>query len=215
MSTLRIIGDVHGHYEQYVQVAKEAEYSIQVGDLGFEYDCLKQLDPNRHRVLAGNHDNYDRMDSGHWLGDYGAYNVPDFGNVFFVRGGHSIDRGKRLIGQTWWPQEEMSYGQLSEIIDVYKEAKPDFVISHECPASVTEIAFGMKTWDNEIIKPSRTSLLLQSLLEIHQPKHWVFGHHHRLYFGVHKTTGFICVPLLVSVNDGVKQLNQNGFVDIS
>ena len=35
---LRIIGDVHGHYDRYVKLAKKARHSIQLGDLGFDYD---------------------------------------------------------------------------------------------------------------------------------------------------------------------------------
>jgi hypothetical protein len=33
----RIIGDVHGKYDKYAHVATQAEYSLQVGDMGFDY----------------------------------------------------------------------------------------------------------------------------------------------------------------------------------
>ena len=42
MSIVRIIGDVHGKIGPYTHLIKDVEYSIQVGDLGFdaEYDLL-------------------------------------------------------------------------------------------------------------------------------------------------------------------------------
>lgn len=66
----RVIGDVHGHLDSYVQVAKKAHASFQVGDMGFNYDYLlkkkypghsspnEPLDSNRHVFIGGNHDNY-------------------------------------------------------------------------------------------------------------------------------------------------------------
>lgn len=55
---LRLIGDVHGHYDDYLRLARGAEYSIQLGDMGFNYAALNQLDPEHHQFVAGNHDNY-------------------------------------------------------------------------------------------------------------------------------------------------------------
>ena len=42
MSIIRIIGDVHGKIGPYTHLIKDVEYSVQVGDLGFdaEYDLL-------------------------------------------------------------------------------------------------------------------------------------------------------------------------------
>lgn len=57
-ASLVIIGDVHGRMDEYMHATRRAEWSLQLGDLGFEYDCLANVDPHRHRVVAGNHDNY-------------------------------------------------------------------------------------------------------------------------------------------------------------
>lgn len=54
----RVIGDVHGHLDSYVQVAEQARCSLQVGDMGFDYKGLDGLDPELHRFIGGNHDNY-------------------------------------------------------------------------------------------------------------------------------------------------------------
>jgi hypothetical protein len=206
---LRIIGDVHGRFDEYVKLANEAEYSLQVGDLGFDYDCLKQLDPARHKVLAGNHENYGRwgtekfihMQSGHWLGDFGIHEVPDFGKIFFVRGGFSIDFRYRKEGVDWFRDEELSYNQMQEALALFGALKPDFMFSHECPTDIAQAAWGDFYWDGELIRPSMTAKLLQQMWSLHAPKHWLFGHHHKVWSadlcGGHTTpTKFRCVPEL-------------------
>ena len=47
---LRVVGDVHGHIEQYQQVIWNAEASIQLGDMGFTYSKLEN-NPN-HKFLV-------------------------------------------------------------------------------------------------------------------------------------------------------------------
>lgn len=200
----RIIGDVHGHYDPYRLIAQDAEYSLQVGDLGFEYDILKKLDPEHHKVLAGNHDNYDKwgtekfihMQSGHWLGDYGVHTVPGFGDIFFVRGGFSIDWRYRTEGRSWWKDEEMDMSTLQKAIDLYIEVKPDFVVSHECPGELIDAVFGAKMWDGEWLRPSRTARALDAMWGNHSPKMWVFGHHHKAVTEEVRGTTFRCVPEL-------------------
>ncbi len=201
---MRFCGDVHGRHSDYLKLAQEAEYTIQVGDLGFEYYFLDNLDPEKHKVLAGNHDNYHKwntqkfiyMQTGHWLGDFGIFEVPDFGPIFFARGGFSIDWRYRKEGRDWWPDEEMSYEMMGKAVELYTEIKPDFVVSHECPGSIIDPIFGEKTWDGELLKPSMTAKMLDAMWEIHRPKTWVFGHHHRPADIELNNTRFVCLPEL-------------------
>jgi len=189
---LRIIGDVHGKHRSYLRLVQdgedqayaEPEHSIQIGDFGFDYKVLAGLDPERHKVLGGNHDNYDKVgDWPHFLGDFGVYTIPDFGDIFFVRGAWSIDQSHRTIGIDWWEQEELTLEQGEQALKLYEEVKPDFVISHECPINVVPhvtdpgaaFAFGHK---DAVIK-TRTSQLLQAMTSYHQPKIHFFGHYHR------------------------------------
>jgi hypothetical protein len=204
MTTFRIIGDVHGKYERYIEIAKAAKYSLQLGDLGFDYSCLDELDPDCHKVLAGNHDNYDKwgtskfihMQSRHWLGDFGVFDMPGFGNIFFVRGGFSIDWKYRKEGRTWFKDEELTYAKGQEALELYKQIKPDYMFSHECPGSLIDKAFGQKIWDGELLRPSMTANLLDSMWEAHKPKHWMFGHHHKAWNKKIKRTMFRCLPEL-------------------
>lgn len=207
MINFRVIGDVHGEYSRYLPLAKEAEYSLQVGDLGFDYSPIKELDPVKHRVIAGNHDNYSKYDTSkflaqteHFLGDYGVHTIPGFGEFFFVRGGRSIDWEYRIKGRSWWEEEELTYAEGLKALELYKKTKPQIVFSHECPTDVIEFVSGFKTWDGEPIMPSRTAHLLNSMLSEHQPKTWIFGHHHKDWQGVVKGTEFRCLGILSFVD---------------
>jgi predicted phosphodiesterase len=199
---LRIIGDVHGHFPEYINLAKEAEFSIQLGDLGFDYAPMVNLDPEKHRVIGGNHDNYTSIDDKfvkqppHFLGDYGVHTVPGFGEFFYVRGGRSIDQASRIEGISWWQEEQISYSKALDAIEQYEEIKPDRVLSHECPASVIDSLAGFKTWDGEPILPSMTARMLERMFFLHKPKLWLFGHHHKAFDATIEGTRFVCLPEL-------------------
>lgn len=179
-----VISDVHGEAQKYLKIIKKADYSVQLGDMGFNYDFLVNVDPTHHVFFKGNHDNYmetSTLLSGHNLGDYGLRSLggQDF---FFIRGGHSLDVGLRQPWFDWFPNEQLSWGEGMECLKFYEQAKPDLVISHECPQSVLDDFFP----DRSILTKygydeswcSSTSVLLQLCLDIHRPALWVFGHHH-------------------------------------
>jgi predicted phosphodiesterase len=171
---LTIIGDVHGKHQKYLELIKNHEYTLQVGDFGFKYDCLDALDPNKHHIIAGNHDNYDLVPNyPHFLGDFGTKIINGI-KFFFVRGEWSIDHSSRLLGVSYWDQEELSYTQGMQCLAAYKQALPDIVVSHGAPQYI--YPFFLTNFGK--IKPSRTSVLLQQMLDIHAPKRWIFGHHH-------------------------------------
>ena len=199
-SHLRLVGDVHGNIASYISLVKEIPYSIQLGDLGFKYKpWIYDLSADQHKVLAGNHDNYDLEDgifanqTEHFLGDYGVHTVPDIGNLFFIRGGNSIDRYNRIAGLSWWPDEELSYEKCQKALDLYSKLKPDMVISHECPESVIKYVSGLNHWNGKPIPPSVTSMVLQYMFEKHQPKLWFFGHHHKSWTMMIDGTQFRCL----------------------
>jgi len=207
MNYLRIIGDVHGRHKDYIQVAKQAEYSVQVGDLGFQYNLEeKHLDHTRHVFIGGNHDNYDIYhDTKHALGDYGEESLGDI-SFFFIRGGFSIDhlarkQHYRITGQkSWWEEEQLTLKQGDAALDAYIKAKPTIMLSHSCPQDVARIignpsvlkAFG---YDPHKFR-TNTQMLLQSCFEQHQPELWVFGHFHLDREVDLNGTKFICLPEL-------------------
>ena len=199
---LRLIGDCHGKIYEYLAIAREADYSIQLGDLGFDYDFLSKLSSDCHKVLGGNHDNYEKVgnvfvcQTPHFLGDYGLYEVKGEAPIFFVRGGHSIDKDYRKIGVDWWPDEQLSYDSMVKALDAYASSKPQIVISHECPKRIIPEVSTMSSWQGQPIKPSMTAILLDNMLDIHKPKYWFFGHHHKSWQGLVEGTNFVCLDEL-------------------
>jgi len=193
---LTIIGDVHGHYAEYERIARKREYTLQIGDLGFKYGCLKNLDPDKHKIVAGNHDNYDIIgEYPHYLGDFGNYSLGGV-DFFFYRGAYSIDRQYRTIGIDWWEQEQVKIDQFMKAREIYRENKPDIVITHDCPESIAMLLLN----PGQNIYQNATGWALQELFNIHQPKMWFFGHWHRSWSKNINNTHFKCLNELEIAN---------------
>jgi predicted phosphodiesterase len=195
---LTVIGDVHGHYAEYERLARKREHTVQLGDLGFKYGCLNNLDPNNHKIIAGNHDNYDIIGNfPHYLGDYGNFSLGGI-DFFFYRGAYSIDKNQRTIGIDWWPQEENTIEAFMQARDLYRESKPKIVISHCCPYSVIPYFLEPK-YAHKIIG-TKTDWALQELLNIHKPDLWIFGHFHVSRKIIVEGTNFVCLNELETLN---------------
>lgn len=198
MAPLRIIGDVHGKFKRYRELIREIPFSIQVGDMGvgfFHHGGLPMLNPpfnamskGRHLFLRGNHDNPAVCQRQRfWIKDGTLVD-----GIFCLGGAVSVDRQYRTQGLDWWPDEECSYEELQRHIDLYAVAKPEVVITHECPESV---ATGMLAQFNQrkIVDGSRTRQALETMLSIHQPRLWFFGHWHRSLLFQQGKTRFQCL----------------------
>lgn len=211
MTRLRFIGDIHGDYKSYLKLLEGVPYSLQVGDLGFNYRPLKWVDITRHRAIGGNHDNYQRDDPNYFakqpifLGDFGLHDVPGLHPVFYVRGAWSIDHAWRQTEQqrsgiaSWWPEEELDQEQLDRATQAYVEAKPQIVVTHECPYSivqyVTDPAFCLNFGYPAGTIETRTNKALQGMLDTHRPKLWVFGHYHTRQLINVNNTNFVCLDM--------------------
>jgi hypothetical protein len=212
VSKVRLVSDIHGNMSKYNEIIAECEYSIQLGDFGYDYtNLLSNVNPDRHKLIFGNHNSYDELfslanvvrsnsDSPH----FGMSSLNGF-DFFFVRGAFSIDwkiRKERyeqgLWPQTYFPEEELSLEQCYQCLEQYKLAKPEIVLSHDCPRSIAKLigddrllrSFG---YDPETFT-TRTSELLQSMIEIHKPKLWIHGHFHVSFNKVINGTQFVCLP---------------------
>lgn len=235
---LRIIGDVHGRYENYIKACKESERSVQVGDLikdcHLYENCYENsgLDPNQHQFFGGNHDNYDIIDQCiYHLGDYGHFEIEGLGVVFFMRGAFSIDHKTRYSKPTpvfddagylssfhpkdFWPdKEELNLKQCFECLDLYKEIKPDILLSHECPFFfLSEVTSPNVTkylgYSNNLIK-TKTNLTLDAMYRYHRPKYHLFGHYHHWKSKSVDGTTLVCIPIMGAVDfylDKVVPLN--------
>ncbi len=220
---VRIIGDVHGKHEQYLAVARQAEASVQVGDMGFVYDFDETLDPTKHVFFGGNHDNYDTYyHCANALSNFGTDKVGDL-DFFYVRGAFSIDKQARILHErrtgykSWWPTEEMSEQQLEHCIDLYRQLKPVVVLSHDGPTQATKVISNPQVLrvfgHNPETFRTRTQQALTLMLKYHKPKLWLFGHYHKeAKFNV-EGTQFACIPELGYVDvdkDGNMQTTRIG-----
>ena len=205
MPTTRLIGDVHGKYDRYKKIIADLADSIQVGDLGIGFrrrtgyragefytnppHCA--MARGNHRFIRGNHDNPGECrKNSQWIAD----GIIEF-DVMFLGGGLSVDREWRTEGYNWWSDEELGIGELNTLVDVYAVAWPRVMITHDCPESVA-VRMCRLSGNGMLDFPSRTRQALQSMLEMHQPEMWVFGHWHFSFDHVLDGTRFICLAEL-------------------
>lgn len=192
---LRVIGDVHGKYWEYRDLANQAEYSICVGDVGFNYEVIGGLCKEHHRIVAGNHENYHNL-TPHFLGDFGTHTVPGFGDIFYVRGAFSIDWQWRTPGKDLFPEEELTEQQMYAAIEEYQRVKPDFVITHDCPLSIIPLMNLRAIGDDFEIGSQRTPRMLDMMWNSHHPKTWLYGHFHTKWKQEVQGTTFQCLKEL-------------------
>ncbi len=203
MKKIRIVSDIHNLPLQYLNVVHNADYSVQLGDLATNYDFLNEVDSAKHKFFGGNHDNYDIISScPNNIGNYGEYELNGV-PFFFIRGAFSIDwaysvRHEQLTGKKIaWREEELSQPEMYDCFEWYKRAKPDFVLSHDCPRTISNIIGNKDVLRNFGHDPDRfttnTSELLEACFQAHQPKLWIFGHYHKKKQVNLNGTRFICL----------------------
>ena len=195
INSFTIIGDVHGKYERYHRILSRKEenpYTLQIGDFGFKYETLKNVDSTKHLILPGNHDNYDTCyNYPHFMNDYGYTSLNKI-EFFYYRGAYSIDRQYRTVGIDWWGQEQVSIDQFMKARELYSVTKPDIVITHDCPDFIASLYVGPTGRIYENI----TGWALGELYKIHQPKLWIHAHWHFSKTTIYGDTKFICLDEL-------------------
>ncbi len=119
-------------------------------------------------------------------------------DFFFYRGAYSIDRQYRTVGIDWWEEEELKIEDFMKAREAYRAAKPDLVITHDCPENIgfTLLPPGGRVYQNT------TGWALQELFQIHQPKTWVHSHWHLSRKTVREGTEFICLDELEPLEIG-------------
>lgn len=197
----RLIGDIHGEWDEYTFVAGAVDRSIQVGDFGIGFAGPYWHDranlfhaDRRHRFIRGNHDNPTkcRQEMDGWIADGTIEN-----DVMFIGGAWSIDHAWRTPNVDWWVDEELSYSDLQTMIDVYDAVRPRVMITHDAPDAATTEMF-IKT--GETISggqrfETRTGMALQAMFEKHRPEAWYFGHWHKTKSLVMEGTTFQCLGI--------------------
>jgi predicted phosphodiesterase len=207
---INIIGDVHGRIEslsyvlEYSLASKIYKQIVILGDMGFktQYDDFQQLlyrledkykCDTKISVLFGNHDYYPYLRKPYSLQNF---EFDSTNNIFFVRGAYSKDKSSRKEGVSWFIEEQLNENEMADVLKAYEDNKPEIVISHDCPRRISRKMFNYPFY----YKDDVTGHFLDTLYSIHQPKQWIFGHHHifKTYEGKHKKhkTLFRCISEL-------------------
>ena len=199
---LRLIGDVHGHFPAYKAIVATAKFSLQIGDMAFNYAPLDGISSTKHTFFGGNHDNYDALQDEsicppHYLKDgFGDYIVPGAPPLFYVRGGFSIDHKERVPGLTWWPDEELRQDELDEAVAYWLDSATSILVSHECPLElVKHFTTGdvARLYGYDSVVKTRTNTALQKMVDNYPPSLSVFGHYHLTKVYETGPTTYICL----------------------
>jgi hypothetical protein len=169
--------------------------------LGFQGYPYPEKFPDNIKFIAGNHDNpscYKKHPN--YLGDYGFIKEID---LFYISGAWSIDYQLRTPGVDWWENEELSYTELQKAIELYKECKPKYMVSHDCPLSVSNNIFHLHWKDR---KQSRTSLALDEMFKSWQPEQWGFSHWHCPKIKIINETKFVALDMFIDTDDYLNKL---------
>ena len=102
------------------------------------------------------------------------------GKMFLAAGGaDSIDKNRRIVGETWWEEEQWSYRQQQTMAYNLEQLRSsggnlDFVLSHTCPNNIIMPMFGIRNCKDPV------SRLLQMVADDYflEIEGWYFGHWH-------------------------------------
>lgn len=196
------IGDVHGKWDRYKKIIADHPKTIQVGDFGIGFKKYVTGDPDTdefysnppydkmvkggHRFINGNHDNPNVCKTHtQWI-PHGHVE----GEVMFLGGALSIDKEWRMPNYTWWENEELSIGELTDLQVKYMDIKPKVMVTHDTVEYAAQLMFHRPEKFNY---PSRTRQALTVMWENHKPDIWIYGHWHKSFDEVICGTRFVCL----------------------
>lgn len=192
-----LLGDVHGVAGPIERaVAESSERGglpiYQVGDLRRRDQQNEQPNvPDDFRWIRGNWDSPGAAKRDpRYLGDFG---IDPATGIFFLSGACTVIPGKTYQpGVNYWPDnEELSFEELRAAIEFYAAAKPEVVLTHTAPNSPKPIMLRERDMDRCFCE--RTSMALEEMFRIHQPRAWYFGHFHRDWQDQIGRTEFACI----------------------
>ena len=177
-------------------ILDESDILVILGDAGLLWDgseermeWIKKIEnyPFTTFVVAGNHENYDMIERLPKVLKYGAAARKVHSKLFYdvrgsvynfngrkcltVSGGNSIDKERRTIGVSWWPQEQITLNDVDMAkrnLSLY-DNKVDYILTHVGTRNVVE-SFGFT--------PDSCVLAMDEILRDVIYKHHYFGHYH-------------------------------------
>ena len=107
-----------------------------------------------------------------------VYEIEDH-SIFVMGGADSIDKERRRIGISWWPEELPSLVETMNAdknLDKYNN-EVDFILTHTCPRTILG-KLGLGNWYSSTKMKDPTTEILESIRETVKFKQWHFGHMH-------------------------------------
>lgn len=204
-----ITGDKHGSFGSLFGLAEknqltETDILIIAGDAGYVWNedyiyrvnTLQQLFPGIIAFVDGNHENHDilnKMDVEEWNGGK-VHRVGErvlhlmrgeiysiYGKNYFTFGGaQSVDKDRRVKGESWWEGEEPC---LEEIKQGKKKLQDnidniDYVITHEAPLFARHVIPRDKPIAEGYTLPSVMEEWYELIKKGKRFRRWYFGHMH-------------------------------------
>ena len=204
-----ITGDKHGSFGSLFGLAEknsltESDILIIAGDAGYVWnedyiyraETLQQVFPGTIAFIDGNHENFDILNSlevvewkggrAHCVGErvfhlmrgqlYSIYGK----NYFTFGGARSVDKDRRVKGESWWDEEEPDDEEIAEgrkkLLDNIVEI--DFVITHEAPLFARKQIPRNKPIDEDYHLPEIMEEWYRLIEKGKQFTKWYFGHMH-------------------------------------
>lgn len=188
-----IIGDIHGEFgllNNFLNKKREFKTIISVGDFGY-WPNMKAISKNKKYpkkeiipklqngyklfFCDGNHEDHwsllnrttDELYPNCFYMPRGSILKLDNNfNILFMGGAESHDKITRQLGVDWFPEESISYKDISNLPD----CDVDMVIAHTAPSTfITPKDYGTKETSREA---------LNYVLEKYRPSIWYNGHYH-------------------------------------
>ena len=215
-----ILGDTHGYWHDLnVTIAKairqhpDITHIVQVGDFGYGFadkpfkaskgfftdEEMAVYDAAHKMWLDGNHENFDKLevDGGAWqpgwthMGRGSVLEVDGYRMMFFG-GASSIDKHIRKEGQSWWHQEDITYGQVQQTLDTI-EGPIDALFTHEHAGC---IPYSDDRYKHDHAPSKGNRQMLDALVDRYKPDYCFFGHHHHAEKGNVGDMEWYCCPII-------------------
>lgn len=204
-----ITGDKHGSFGSLFGLAeknelKDSDILIIAGDAGYVWnedyiyraETLMQLFPGTIAFIDGNHENFDilnSMEEEEWNGGKihriaervihlmrgQIYDI--YGKKYFTFGGaRSVDKDRRVKGESWWDGEEPSMDEIDEGREILSKNidEIDYVITHEAPLFARHMIPREKPIDADYHLPAVMETWYEMIAGGKKFTKWYFGHMH-------------------------------------
>lgn len=112
-----------------------------------------------------------------FFNQYGEYTINNK-KILVIGGAYSIDKEYRLRkNYNWFNSEQLTKEEMNDVINISKNKKYDYVLTHTCPISIEPFDLYISSINQKDVDKSMEKLLYDVYNNIDFKK-WYFGHFH-------------------------------------